>query len=90
MTTMKTNSLLPARRIPNQPNGFSAVRSAAVGLARVLSMTLSTAYAAPLGIQGHDGGRGEPDAEDANLWVLYVASAVLVLLGGAFAGLTIA
>ena len=90
MTTMKTNSLLPARRISNQPNGFSAVRSAAVGLARVLSMTLSTAYAAPLGIQGHKGGGDEPDAEGGDLWVLYVASAVLVLLGGAFAGLTIA
>ncbi len=87
---MKTNSLLPARRISNQPNGFSAVRSAAVGLARVFSMTISTAYAAPLGIQRHDGGGDEPDADGANLWVLYVASAVLVLLGGAFAGLTIA
>ncbi|KAH6617055.1 hypothetical protein F5144DRAFT_381724 [Chaetomium tenue] len=90
MTTMKTNSILPARRIHTQPNGFSAVRSVAVGLARVFSMTLSTAYAAPLGIQGHGGGGDEPEAEGASLWVLYVASLVLVLSGGAFAGLTIA
>jgi len=31
-----------------------------------------------------------PEEQGASLWVLYVASAVLVLLGGAFAGLTIA
>lgn len=92
MTTMATNPTLPTRRIPNQPNGFLAVRSAAVGLARVLAMTLSTAYAAPLGTQGHGGGAGgdEPEAEGASLWVLYVASVILVLSGGAFAGLTIA
>lgn len=88
---MTANPTLPTRRIPNQPNGFLAVRSAAVGLARVLSMTLSTAYAAPLNNQGHGGGGGdEPEAEGASLWVLYVASVILVLSGGAFAGLTIA
>jgi len=87
---MTTNSILPAGRISSQSNGFFAVRSAAVGLARVLSMTLSTAYAAPLGIQGHGAGEDEPEAEGASLWVLYVASLVLVLSGGAFAGLTIA
>ncbi len=93
MTTMASNSLLPARRISSHTNGFFAVRSAAVGLARILSMTLSTAYAAPLGIQSrrHGGvGDDEPDAEGASLWVLYAASVFLVLSGGAFAGLTIA
>ena len=87
MTTTAAASMLPARRIPTQPNGFLAVRSAAVGLARVLSLTLSTAYAAPLGIRGHG---DEPEFEGSSLWVLYVASVVLVLSGGAFAGLTIA
>ncbi|AEO59065.1 hypothetical protein MYCTH_2306997 [Thermothelomyces thermophilus ATCC 42464] len=86
---MPASSILPARRVSDQSNGFPVVRSAAVGLARVLSLTLSTAYAAPLGIRGH-GGVDEPEAEGASLWVLYVASAVLVLSGGAFAGLTIA
>ncbi|KAH6617823.1 hypothetical protein B0J18DRAFT_262345 [Chaetomium sp. MPI-SDFR-AT-0129] len=81
---------LPGRRIPGQANGIFAVRSMAVGLARVLSMTLSTAYAAPLDILGHGGGGDEPEADGASLWVLYVASLVLVLSGGAFAGLTIA
>ncbi|KAK3902682.1 hypothetical protein C8A05DRAFT_15292 [Staphylotrichum tortipilum] len=87
MTTAAAGSMLPARRIPTQPNGFLAVRSAAVGLARVLSMTLSTAYAAPLGLRSHG---EEPELEGTSAWVLYVASAVLVLSGGAFAGLTIA
>lgn len=82
--------MMPARRVSHQSNGFSSVRSVAVGFARVLSMTLSTAYAAPLGIQGHGGGGEEPEADGASLWVLYVASLVLVLSGGAFAGLTIA
>lgn len=46
------------------------------------------ASAAPVSILDklHDG----DEAGGASLWVLYVASAVLVLLGGAFAGLTIA
>jgi metal transporter CNNM len=52
-------------------------------------MTLSMAYAAPLHPLGHNGG-DEPEAEAGSLWVLYVASLVLVLSGGAFAGLTIA
>lgn len=80
----------PGHRIPGQANGIFAVRSMAVGLARVLSMTLSTAYAAPLNVLGHGGGGDEPEADGASLWVLYVASLVLVLSGGAFAGLTIA
>lgn len=77
------------RGIPKQPNGFLSVRTTAVGLARLLALTISTAYAAPLGIQGH-GGEDAPEAEGASRWVLYVASLVLVLSGGAFAGLTIA
>jgi metal transporter CNNM len=32
----------------------------------------------------------DPDPEDANLWLYLGVAAVLVLLGGAFAGLTIA
>jgi metal transporter CNNM len=86
---MASHPLLPARRMAGPPNGFLAVRSAAVGLARILSLTLSTASAAPLGIQRHNDG-DDPDAEGASLWVLYAASVILVLSGGAFAGLTIA
>lgn len=52
-------------------------------------MGISTAYAAPLQLLGHIPD-DEPEAEGGSLWVLYVASLVLVLSGGAFAGLTIA
>lgn len=54
-------------------------------------MGISTVTAAPihLGILEH-GGSDEPEEEGAALWVLYVVSVVLVLVGGAFAGLTIA
>ncbi|KAL2266060.1 hypothetical protein VTJ83DRAFT_5412 [Remersonia thermophila] len=86
-----TPALLPGRRISNHnANGFTAARSMAVALARLLSVTLSTAYAAPLTTQGHGGGGDAPDAEGADLWVLYLASFFLVVSGGAFAGLTIA
>ncbi|KAJ4393260.1 cell agglutination protein Mam3 [Gnomoniopsis smithogilvyi] len=56
-----------------------------------LSKTLFAvgASAAPVSIMEklHDGNEEEPGTE---LWILYVASMFLVLLGGAFAGLTIA
>ncbi|KAK3995309.1 putative transporter [Cladorrhinum sp. PSN332] len=91
MTTMATSQHLLRTRSPSlRPNGLSALRSAAVGLARVLSMTLSTAYAAPVGSWGHGGGGGDQDEEGTSLMALYIASLVLVLSGGAFAGLTIA
>ncbi|KXX72892.1 Protein MAM3 [Madurella mycetomatis] len=87
--TMAVNRVPSMRSISTHPNGFLAARSIAVGLARVFSLTLSTAYAAPLSAWEHSG-QEEPEAEGASLWVLYVASLVLVLSGGAFAGLTIA
>lgn len=49
----------------------------------------TTVAAAPLNVWDHLHD-DEPEAEGASLWVLYVASLVLVLSGGAFAGLTIA
>jgi hypothetical protein len=36
------------------------------------------------------GDGGAPTAPPQDRWILFVASAILVLLGGAFAGLTIA
>lgn len=88
-TIMAANKLLPMRNTSSRPNGFFAARSMVVGLARVLAMTLATVSAAPLSTLGH-AGEEPPEAEGASLWVLYVASLVLVLSGGAFAGLTIA
>lgn len=90
MTTTAAHRLPRARRISNQANALPATRSVAIGLARILSLTLSTAYAAPLTAQGHPHHGDEHDAEGASLWVLYLASVILVLSGGAFAGLTIA
>lgn len=52
-------------------------------------MGISAAHAAPLHVAGHFDD-DVPEADGANLWVLYVASFVLVISGGAFAGLTIA
>ena len=70
------------------PNGaLSIARPAILGFSRLVFMGVA-ASAAPVSILDklHDG----DEAGGASLWVLYVASAVLVLLGGAFAGLTIA
>jgi len=78
----------PARAASARANGFLTARSLVVGLSRVLFMGVSTAVAAPLHVSGlHD---DVPEAEGSSLWVLYVASLILVLSGGAFAGLTIA
>lgn len=86
---MPTRPPLPTRSTPRHSNGLVAIRPIAVGLARVFSMTLSMAYAAPLNPLGHTGAE-QPEPEGASSWVLYVASLALVLSGGAFAGLTIA
>lgn len=75
-------------------NGYAASRPAVMGLAKVLVLALgqlSFASAAPLkqffGIAEEDLTK-EP--EDASLWLYLTIAVVLVLLGGAFAGLTIA
>lgn len=71
-------------------NGVLRARPFALGISKILFMSLSSVVsAAPLSVfeHYHD---DVPEEQGASLWVLYVASAVLVLLGGAFAGLTIA
>ena len=74
-------------------NGVLRARPVALGLAKVLFMSLFSAVkvkAAPiLSILEHYHD-DLPEEEGASLWVLYVTAIVLVLLGGAFAGLTIA
>jgi len=77
------------RRNGGSPGGFSSLRPAVLGAGRLLGMGFSTVAAAPLSKSGHVGG-GDDECEGQPLWVLAVASMVLVLLGGAFAGLTIA
>ncbi|KAI5467764.1 hypothetical protein BGZ63DRAFT_410645 [Mariannaea sp. PMI_226] len=67
----------------------AALRPAVLGIGRVIGTGLSAAAAHPL--SKRDGHSHEPGHESgASLWVLLVASMTLVLLGGAFAGLTIA
>ncbi|KAK1759734.1 hypothetical protein QBC47DRAFT_338095 [Echria macrotheca] len=84
-----SSSQLPARAVHARSNGLLAARSLVVGLSRVLFLGVSSVYAAPLHVSGHLDDN-VPEADGASLWVLYVASVVLVLSGGAFAGLTIA
>lgn len=64
-----------------------AFRPAILGLSKAV-FTLGVASAAPIRVldELHDGN----EEEGTELWVLFVASIFLVLLGGAFAGLTIA
>ncbi|KAK6083469.1 hypothetical protein SCUP234_03819 [Seiridium cupressi] len=70
---------------------FRTIRPAVLGLGRVLALGYSTVTAAPTStIRTQDLHDEEPEAEGSALWVLYIISMVLVLLGGAFAGLTIA
>lgn len=62
-------------------------RSAVLGVCRAAFLGVRWASAAPMALE-HGGGPGPED--EASLVMLYVLSMVLVLAGGAFAGLTIA
>ncbi|KAK5625884.1 hypothetical protein RRF57_001600 [Xylaria bambusicola] len=78
-----------------RPNGHLLhARTAVLGLARALFAGLSgLAVAAPTrheSLMPRDHHDNVHEAEGSALWVLYIVSMVLVLLGGAFAGLTIA
>ncbi|UKZ80950.1 hypothetical protein TrVFT333_008715 [Trichoderma virens FT-333] len=66
--------------------GLASFRPAVLGLGRVLGLCL-TASAAPVSVSQHD---HNDDHANTPVWVLAVSSMTLVLLGGAFAGLTIA
>lgn len=65
--------------------GLANFRPAVLGLGRVLGLSLTAVSAAPVPSPDHHDGH-----TDTPVWVLAVASMTLVLLGGAFAGLTIA
>lgn len=73
-------------RQSNGSGSFASVRTCVLGMGRILGVGLSSVAAAPLTEKKHGG----DELEGTPAWVLYVASMVLVLLGGAFAGLTIA
>ncbi|KAM5348763.1 hypothetical protein ACJ41O_008586 [Fusarium nematophilum] len=65
---------------------YHSVRPAVIGMGRVFGASLTAVSAYPISTEGHNIHEGEGQ----NLWVLGIASMALVLLGGAFAGLTIA
>lgn len=75
-------------------NGYTATRPAILGLAKVLFLglcQLSHVSAAP--VRTYLGFATEDDLEgpqDPSLWLYLGIASILVLLGGAFAGLTIA
>jgi metal transporter CNNM len=74
-------------------NGFNNHRTSAQGLAKVLFLVLaqlSHASAAPIKQFFGFSQAEEPDQEDENMFLYLAVAAALVLLGGAFAGLTIA
>ncbi|KAJ9608783.1 cell agglutination protein Mam3 [Cladophialophora chaetospira] len=78
------------------PNSYLARRPMVLGLAKILFLSLGQlpiAQAAPLFVQGWLSAAEEPEPkapDDPSLWIYLSVAAVLVLLGGAFAGLTIA
>ncbi|KAF4447372.1 hypothetical protein F53441_9092 [Fusarium austroafricanum] len=67
---------------------MGSIRPAVIGMGRAFGASLTAVSAFPVDSKGHR--HGDEDEAGTSLWVLAVASMVLVLLGGAFAGLTIA
>ncbi|KAK2061511.1 DUF21-domain-containing protein [Colletotrichum caudatum] len=84
---MATRGVVPIRRA-NNAGGFGLFRTAVLGLTKALTLGVSSVAAAPIHAVNHPD--REPEAEGSSFWVLMGASIALVLLGGAFAGLTIA
>lgn len=70
--------------------GIGALRPAVLGLGRVAGIGLSSVAAAPLTARGHGGHDDEHGSGGTPLWILAIASLALTLIGGVFAGLTIA
>ena len=66
--------------------GFGGVRTAVLGAGRVLSLSLASVNAAPLSALEES----REEAGNTPLWIMWTASMALVLIGGVFAGLTIA
>src|SRR5438552_4142600 len=74
-------------------NRYLAQRPAILGLAKILLLSLhslSPVQAAPLWTSHIPRKASAKKADDADLWLNLGIAAILVLLGGAFAGLTIA
>jgi metal transporter CNNM len=88
---MNSKSTSPVARINN--NGYAARRPATQGISKLLFLGLaqiSHVAAAPLKRYLGLLEKETKDPEDPSLWLYLTIAATLVLLGGAFAGLTIA
>lgn len=70
--------------------GVAGLRTGVLGAGRLLSMGYATVAAAPLTSEAHGGGGEGPETGGTPLWIMAVASLALTLVGGVFAGLTIA
>ncbi|KAI1088147.1 DUF21-domain-containing protein [Rostrohypoxylon terebratum] len=70
--------------------GILRARTAVLSLSRALFLSFGLVSAAPTPFYSRKVDHAPEKAEGGALWVLYGVSMVLVLLGGAFAGLTIA
>jgi metal transporter CNNM len=85
---------MPPKSATRAYNGYSAARPAILGLTKTLILCLSrfqSVTAAPLTGFFRPAEDGVPESEgDSSLWFYLSVAVVLVLLGGAFAGLTIA
>ena len=89
---MNSKSIVSSR---TNYNGYTATRPAILGLAKVLFLGLcqiTQVSAAPFNYAFSNKVKDDApkDTEDPSLWLYLSMAAVLVLLGGAFAGLTIA
>ncbi|KAB8294076.1 hypothetical protein EYC80_009531 [Monilinia laxa] len=92
---MTSKSIIGSPRSSFTSNGYTSTRPAILGFAKILFLSIcqiTSVSAAPittfLGIASEED--APKDADDASLWLYLSVAAVLVLLGGAFAGLTIA
>lgn len=88
--TMISKSATAAGRYSN--NGYTSTRPAVLGLAKIVVLglgQLSMTSAAPVKMLLHII-EEDPPPEEPSLWLYLTTALILVLLGGAFAGLTIA
>ncbi|KAI0129410.1 hypothetical protein BJ170DRAFT_616149 [Xylariales sp. AK1849] len=78
------------QRQRNELHVLRTIRPVFLGLARAAGLGFTAVTAAPTRLHPWHLHDDEPEAEGSALWVLFIVAMVLVLLGGAFAGLTIA
>lgn len=71
-------------------NGLASWRPAVLGMGRLLSIGVTSVAAAPFSADAKGPSALDEEEVTTPLWILGVASIALTLIGGVFAGLTIA